>query len=175
MRSSDLLGVLEQNAAVFNRELGELKGYQASIHVDPQARPWFCKPRPVPYAMRAKVDEELDRLVESGVLEPVQYAEWAAPIMVAWKPDRKSIQLCEDFKQTINWASKLDCYPIPKTEDLLVVMKRGKFFSKLDLHQAYQQLWLGPETQKYVVINTQRGLFRYTQLPFGIASAPSIF
>lgn len=94
------------------------------------------------------MDEELDRLVESGVLDPVQYAEWAAPIMVAWKPDRKSIRLCEDFKQTINWASKLDCYPIPKIEDLLVTLKGGKFFSKLDLDQAYQQIVAGSRVTK---------------------------
>ena len=27
----------------------------------------------------------------------------------------------------------------------------------------------------YVVINTHKGLFRYTRLPFGISSAPGIF
>ena len=77
-----------QNAVVFNQELGELKSYHALIHVDLQAHPRFCNPIPVPYAMRAKVDEELDHMVESGVLEPMQYAEWAASIMAVWKPDR---------------------------------------------------------------------------------------
>ena len=28
---------------------------------------------------------------------------------------------------------------------------------------------------KFVVINTQKGLFRYNRLPFGVASAPAIF
>ena len=71
VRTGDPSAVLEQNAVVFGQELGELKGYTASIHVDPQARPWFCKPRPVPYAMQSKVD----RLVSNGILEPVQYSE----------------------------------------------------------------------------------------------------
>lgn len=57
-----------------NQGLGELKGYQALIHMDPQACPRFCKSILVPYAMRAKMDEELDRSVESDVLEPVQCA-----------------------------------------------------------------------------------------------------
>ena len=110
-------------------------------------------------------------MVASGILEPVQYVEWAAPIVAVWKPDWKSIRLCGDFKQTVNRASKLDQYPIPKIEDLLATLKGGKCFSKLDLQQAYQQLKLDAESQKYVVISTKRGLFRYTRLPYGIASA----
>ncbi len=115
--------------------------------------------------MQTKVDEELDMLVENDILEPVQYSEWAAPVVAVWKPDRKAIRLCGDFKQTVNRASKLDRYPIPKIEDLLATLKGGRYFSKLDLQHAYQQLKLDEESQKYVVINTKRG---YTWLPFGI-------
>ena len=75
----------------------------------------------------------------------------------------------------MNPVSKLDRYPIPKVEDLFARLCKGKHFSKLDLSQAYQQLPLEEDSKKYVVINTHRGLFRYTRLPFGISSAPGIF
>ena len=51
----------------------------------------------------------------------------------------------------------------------------GKIFSKIDLSHAYKQLPLADELKQYVVINTQKGLFRYTRLPFGVSSAPGIF
>ena len=54
-------------------------------------------------------------------------------------------------------------------------MSGGKKFTKLDLAHAYQQIPLDEESRKLVVINTQKGLFRYNRLPFGIASAPAIF
>ena len=48
-------------------------------------------------------------------------------------------------------------------------------FLKIHLNQAYQQVPLEEGSRQYVVINTQKGLFRYTKLPFGVSSAPGIF
>ena len=39
--------------------------------------------------MRAKVEEEIDRLVSEGILEPVEYADWVAPVVAVLKSDRK--------------------------------------------------------------------------------------
>ena len=76
---------------------------------------------------------------------------------------------------TVNPVAKLHRHPIPKVEDLFATLERGKKFTKLDLSQAYQQLPLHPDSRKYVVINTHKGLFQYTRLPYGISSAPGIF
>ena len=125
--------------------------------------------------IRDKVDRELQRLQEQGTLEPVEIAEWAAPIVPVLKQDKASVRICGDFSVTVNPVSKLDKYPIPKVDDLFVRLSKGKYFSKHDLSHAYQQLPLDEEPRKFVVINTHRGLFQYTQLPFGISSAPGIF
>ena len=119
--------------------------------------------------------EELNRLVAEGTLEPVEYSDWAAPIIAVVKSDRKSIRICSDFKVTINPVSKLHRYPIPKIEDIFATLERGKIFTKLDLSQAYHQLKLDADSQKYLVINTYKGLFHFTRLPYGISSAPRIF
>ena len=76
---------------------------------------------------------------------------------------------------TVNPVAKLHRHPIPRVEDLFATLQGGKKFTKLDLSQAYQQLSLHPDSRKYVVINTHKGLFRYTRLPYGISSAPGIF
>ena len=91
------------------------------------------------------------------------------------KQDKKHVRICGDFKQTLNPVSKLDRYPIPKVEDLFAKLAGGQKFTKLDLSQAYQQLPLDEESKQYVVINTHKGLYRYTRLPYGISSAPGIF
>ena len=54
-------------------------------------------------------------------------------------------------------------------------MTGGQTFSKLDLSSAYLQLPLEEESQKYTTINTPKGLYVYTRIPFGINSALGIF
>ena len=71
VQRSALEEVLQRHSSVFQEGLGTLQGYEAKIYVDPEAKPTFCKARPIPYAMKAKVEEELDRLVSEGVLDPV--------------------------------------------------------------------------------------------------------
>ena len=66
-------------------------------------------------------------------------------------------------------------YPLPRIEDLFAALSRGKVFSKLDLSHAYLQVQLSRESQKYLVINTHKGLYAYKRLPFGVSSAPAIF
>ncbi len=121
------------------------------------------------------VERELLRLQEVGCIQPVEFAEWAAPIVPVLKQDKASVRICGDFRLTVNPVSKLDKYPIPKVEDLFATLSKGKHFPKIDLSQAYQQIELDEESKQYVVINTQKGLFRYSRLPFGISSAPGIF
>ena len=172
--SQSLEQTLTRHKGVFEERLGKLRGYKAKIYVDPEAKPKFVKARSVPYSMKVKIEEELARLTSQGILEPVRFADWATPIVPVIKPDR-SIRLCADFKVTINQHAKLDHYPIPKIEDLFATLGSGNTYTKLDMSQAYQQVELDDESMKYTVVNTHKGLYRYTRLPFGIASAPATF
>ena len=100
----------------------------------------------------------MENLEKEGIIEPVAFADWAAPIVPVVKLD-KSVRICGDFKMTINQASRLDRYPIPKVEDLLASLAGGQSFTKLDLSQAYLQVKLKEESHKYDVVNTHKGLF----------------
>jgi len=56
----------------------------------------------MPYALGQKVEEEPDRLVAEGILKPIEYSDWAAPIIAVVKSDKKSVRICGDFVTTVN-------------------------------------------------------------------------
>ena len=68
----------------------------------------------------------------------------------------QAVRICGDFKQTINQASKLDRYPIPKIEDLFTGLAGGTCFSKLDLSKAYLQVPIDEEAKAGCDQHTQR-------------------
>ena len=139
-----------------------------------QCHTQIYRARPVPYALRSKVEDELDRLEKDGIITHVEFSDWAAPIVPVVKRDG-SISTCGDYKLTINQVAETDTYPLPRIEDLFASLSGGKTFSKLDLAHAYQQVPLDDDSRKYTTMNTHKGLYCYNRLPFGVSSAPSIF
>ncbi len=61
------------------------------------------------YFMRDKVEKELQRLQQEGILVPVQFSDWATPIVPVAKPNG-SIRLCSDYKVTVNQEAKKCIY-----------------------------------------------------------------
>ena len=128
----------------------------------------------MPYALQPKVEAALRKLEEDGVIKPVQFSKWAASIVPVVKPDG-SVRICGDYRVTLNCAANTVTYPLPKIEDLFASLSGGKLFSKMDLANAYLQIPLEEQSKEYTTINTHKGLYCYNRLPFGVASAPSIF
>ena len=163
---------------VFTDSLGCFNGFKVKIPVVEGATPKYFKPRRVPYALIARVEDELDKLEKQGVWEKVQYSEWAAPIVTVLKDPRDPagpIRICGDYKLTVNKVAPLDNYPVPSVTDQLATLNGGVVFSKLDLSQAYQQLPLEEGTRELLTISTHRGLYRPFRLQFGVHSAAGIF
>ena len=166
--------VVSKYQNIFSAQTGSLKGIQASLSMHSDVTPKFLKPRSVPYALKPAIEKDLERLENAGIIKQVTYSDWATPIVPVPKADG-TVRICGDYKVTINQHLKVDHYPMPKAEDIFSTLNGGKKFTKLDLSQAYLQLALDEESQKLTTIHTHKGLFRYTRLPYGIASAPAIF
>ena len=166
--------ILQKHTQLLEEGVGALQEVKAKIHVDPTATPIFHKARQVPYALRGKIEQGLERLEGAGTIEPVQYSEWVAPIVPVMKSDG-TVRICGDYKLIVNKVSKLDGYSIPNLDDLYTKLVGGQTFTELDLSHAYEQMLVDENSKELLTINTHKRLYRHNRLPYGVASAPGIF
>ncbi|XP_064469193.1 uncharacterized protein K02A2.6-like [Ornithodoros turicata] len=171
---SSLTNTLETHRELFRKGLGRCQKVKVHAQLKDGASPKFFKPRPIPFALRSLVENDLERQCKNGVLTPVDYSDWATPIVVVPKPNG-AVRVCGDFSVSINPQLDITQYPLPRPEELFAKLNGGQKFSKLDLSEAYLQMELDEEAKKLLVINTHKGLFQFNRMPFGIASAPAIF
>ncbi|XP_026752395.2 uncharacterized protein K02A2.6-like [Galleria mellonella] len=176
--NTEIAAIFSDFKIVFDGKLGTIKDHYAKIHIPDGVQPKAFRPRPVPLALREQVNTELKRLVDEGVLEPVDTMatpiEWASPIVIAIKANG-NVRICADFKVTINQHVQIDDYPLPRFEEITSKLSGGQLFTKIDLKDAYLQLLIHPNSRKYLTIVTHKGYFRYKRLPFGISFAPAVF
>ncbi|XP_055714357.1 uncharacterized protein K02A2.6-like [Phlebotomus papatasi] len=159
---------------VFGTEIGLCTKVTATIHLKPNSTPVFRPKRPVAYHMTSAIDDELQRLQSSGIISPVEYSEWAAPIVVVKKPNG-SLRICGDYSTGLNESVETNHHPIPEPDALFSNLSNKRLFSHIDLSDAYLQIPVDEDSSKLLTIHTPRGLYRFNRLPPGIRSAPGIF
>ena len=147
---------------------------KVKIDVPVDAKPVFIKARQIPIRLKLVLKNELDRLVAQGTLTQVYSSDWATPIVTVYKPDG-SLRLCADFSCTLNKFVRPVNSTFVTIDEAIASVGNAQIFSKLDLSQAFMQIPIHEDSQKYLVINTCLGLFRFNYLPFGLAASPGIF
>ena len=136
--------------------------------VNPKAMPEFHYHRPVPFALKEKVEASLSSQVAAGEFIPVEQSEWAVPIVVVNKKDG-GIRICGDFKVSVNPVIFPQVYSLPTPEEIFSTLG---IFLQIGPHTGIQ---INERSQHLLTINTHIGLFNYSTLPFGITTAPALW
>ena len=109
---------------------------EAQLHVNPEVQPRALPCRKLPLALQEDVKQELERLVEIGVLIPVEEPTvWVSQMAVVKRPDG-SLRIFID-PQPLNDALQRGHYRLPTLDDVLPNLNNAKVFRKLDVKQAY--------------------------------------
>ncbi|KRY64790.1 hypothetical protein T4A_1676 [Trichinella pseudospiralis] len=85
--------VLRKCRSVFTEELGMYVEEPVSLDLDPNVTMICMKGRKVPFALREKINAELDKLVEEYILEQVDHQVWSISPITPVKPDG-TIRIC---------------------------------------------------------------------------------
>ena len=84
--------------------------------------------------------------------------------------------MCLELRD-LNHAAKREHYPLPKLEDLTIMLRSAKYFCVLDATSGYWQKKVYEEISLLTTFNTPFGRHRFTRgrMPFGIHSAQEVF
>ena len=160
--------ILEDYSDVFEG-LGCMDGLY-HIDVDKTVKPVVHPPRKVPVALRESLREELDKMVQQGIITPVtEPTDWVSSLVLVNKTNK--LRVCID-PQDLNKALKRAHYPLPTIEDVATRLGKAKVFSVLDAKNGFWQVQLDKESSYLTTFNTPFGRFRWLRMPFGIKTAP---
>ena len=164
-----------ENPEIFDK-MGKMSNVKVNFYIDETVQPTIQPHRRIPYHMRKKVEQEIERLEKLDVIEKVDGpTPWVSPIVVAPKPKKPDeIRICVDMRQP-NKAIKRTRHIMPTMDDILMRLSGAKVFSKLDLNSGYHQLELDESSRNITTFSTHIGLRRYKRLNFGVTCAAEIF
>lgn len=124
---------------------------------------------PVSPYVQKEMDEELQRMLDLGVIEKSS-SSWSNPIVGVRKPNGK-LRLCLDSRR-LNAVSKTDAFPLPYISRILGRLRGTKYLSSIDLSDAFWQIPLAQADKgKTAFTLPGRGLFQFISLPFGLHGA----
>ena len=136
------------------------------------ATPIKQHPRRLPIHQRAEVRQQIDQMLEEGIIRPSN-SPWASPVVLVKKKDG-TLRFCIDYRK-LNQVTKKDAYPLPRIDDSLDTLSGSCWFSTLDLASGYWQTEVHPDDREKTAFTTGTGLFEFNVLPFGLCNAPSTF
>lgn len=84
--SSHLKSLLEKYPNLTSDEFSPIKRIKAHLNLKSNVQPVFLRRRQVPFQLKNKVENELNQMVQAGILKPVE-ASRATPIVPVLKQD----------------------------------------------------------------------------------------
>lgn len=134
--------------------------------------------RKPPYQMNknyvARVNEEIERMLEAGIIFKVQTSEWVSPIVISLKKEANQIRICVDF-WCLNAVTIKDPFPIPFTDSILEEVAGHEIYSFMDGFSRYNQISIVEEDKLKTTFVVEDGVYAYNKMPFGLCNAPATF
>ena len=165
--------LLDKYSNIFEGD-GLLKGYTHKLHIDEKVIPVAQRLRRYPLNLRKQINEELHKLQEKDFIEPVNKpSKWISNFVIVPKKDG-SVRACLDARAP-NKVIKRQTYPIPTLESIIDDLAGARYFSKIDLRSAYCQILLDEPSRELTTFITEKGMYRYKRMVFGLTSASEDF
>lgn len=159
--------------------LGEFHMKPYHIALEPGAEPVIHPPRSVPVHLRELYKQEINKMLELGVITEVNTpTDWVNSIVLSESTNDKGeitkLRVCLDPRDLNKWIKREQHYT--KTVDEVVTqLNDAKFFTLVDAKKGYWHVPLDEASSYLTTFSTPFGRFRFLRLPFGLTVAQDVF
>ncbi|GJT19319.1 reverse transcriptase domain-containing protein [Tanacetum coccineum] len=173
-----LCSLLKQNLDIFAWKPADMTGVPRNIaehrlNIREGYSPVRQKKRGQAPERNKVIQEEVEKLVDAGIMKEVHYHSWLSnPVMV--KKHDGTWRMCVDFKD-LNNACPKDCYPLPEIDWKVESLCGYSFKCFLDAYKGYHQIKMAKEDEEKTAFITSQGIFCYSKMPFGLKNAGSTY
>ena len=170
--SSKASTIVEQYTDCFDKPLKDSKidiVPEPIVELTQDAKPVKCPSRKYSVDDVEVIRKTVESLLDNDIIEE-SCSEWRSqPVIVDKRGGGKRMAI--DYSVTVNKFSKLDAFPVPLISDLVQEAAKFKFFSVMDITQAYHQVPLTPDDMEKTAFEAVGRLYHYKRLSFGLSNA----
>ena len=171
---AELAQSLEVFSHLFNGRLGRTSLVEHSVETG-TAKPVCLPPYRTSPEKRKLIGEQVSKMLADGIIEPAN-GPWASPVVIVDRRTAESSEprFCVDYRK-VNKTTVKDSYPLPRVDESLDFLARGRYISTLDLARGYWQVAVAPESRPKTAFVCHMGLYQFRVMPFGLSNAPATF
>ena len=161
------------NSSVCTVAAAKINPIRIFKNLDSGTRPIATKSRHFNAEDQQFIRLEIKKLLDDNIIEP-STSLWQAQVLIA-DDGRHKKRMVIDYSRTINKFTLLDAYLLPRIDDQVNQIARGRTFSTLDVKSAYHQIPLCEIDREYTAFEADGKLYQYTRLSFGVTNVVSLF
>ncbi|KAM1256282.1 hypothetical protein ACFX2G_031011 [Malus domestica] len=182
-----LISFLQENTEVFAWSYKDMSGISPDIichhlSIDPKTKPVKQKRRSYDVERYEAMKAEVEKLKDIGFVREVNYPTWVANVVLVKKnPTKESLllqkvlwRMCVDYTD-LNKGYPKDSFPLPLIDRLIYSTAGCELLSFMDAYSGYNQILMNPSYQEHTAFTTDRGLYCYKVMPFGLKNAGATY
>ncbi|XP_059436632.1 uncharacterized protein LOC132169649 [Corylus avellana] len=173
-----LVRFLQQNLEVFAWSPEDMPGIDPKdivhhLNINPEVKPVKQKRRKFAPNRNMAIAEEVDKLLKAQFIEEAHYPDWLSNVVIVKKSSGKW-RMCVDFTD-LNKACPKDSFPLPHISSLVDATTGYELLSFMDAFSSYNKIFMHPFDQEKTAFITDRGLYCYKVMPFGLKNAGATY
>ena len=160
---------LRQNRDVFAWKQADMGGIDPTVithrlNTNPSFKPVKQKRRSFSPERQKAINEEVDKLLQTGAIREVEYPEWLANVVLVKKANGKW-RLYIDFTD-INKACPKDSFPLPRIDLIVDATVGHELLCFMNAFFGYNQISMDPDDEEKTSFVTTQGTYCSQVMPF---------